>query len=377
MNVVVEYLRQFPDLCTEHMRDFLKTCGEPDTKNVMGILDAWCKNEQVPTGIVAAVAYDYAEKSLQPALQRICIEIYLKMKCIEAMELERTPLISTEAMFESIRTCRVLDQCNDIAIAMARLLLIDDRWYVTLGANQVMVGWIQEHWVPLITSRSSQVRKRAIGNIADTLKDNLNDVRKQCRILSIEAVGHLDGRRFQQFEVSLGQVSKYMSSIFLLLTRRERRSAEQQLRLWAELRRKMRADTEKCRVVFGPDDARELSSEVKGNLSQSLGCSEFALLDMCIPIQVQLLKHIDGEMEGWGISVARIVVSCDRAIYPFIDNTDNILIKIQNIGAVSGNGNVVLHTNKMGVNLGLGAHVVGINKKFILDPPRPLKSFSP
>ena len=370
MTSVVEYLRQFPELCTHEVTTLLEASTDCNPSKMVETLDALCENEDVPIGAVSALAYDCAERFTDPPWQRRAIERYLVMKCTEALELERIPLRSLDYLFDTLRGCRVPDQCRDASLAMARVLLIDDHWYLTLELTDTMLDWLQGQWVSIIPARLAVIKRRTIGNVAVTVKALLHDVRSQCRARARETIGHLEGRRFQQFDGSLVQASKYLSGIFGLLTRRERRFAEQQLRLWAEIRRRMGTEGDRAQVVSTPDDARVLLSETRGNLSQLLECGEFALLDMCIPVQVQLLLHVRSEMERWGISAPAVKVSPERVVYPFQGYTDQILLQVENSGDVPINSVVVLDTAESNVSLspeGFEVHGLGAGERVMQE----------
>ncbi|MCL5986944.1 MAG: ATP-binding protein [Actinobacteria bacterium] len=201
------------------------------------------------------------------------------------------------------------------------------------------------------SARLGAIKGRSIGKVANTVKALLHDVQSQCRTRARETIGHLEERRFQQLDESLGQASKYLGNIFAFLTRPEIRLAKQLLSLWDEIRQRMGSEIDKARVVSTPDDARVILNEFKGNLSQLLEFGEFALLDMCIPIQAQFLSHIKGEMERWGISAPAVEISAERIVYPFHGDTEQILLSIQNNGAVSIDSVVVLAVANTGISL--------------------------
>ena len=185
MTSVVEYLGQLPELCVHEVTKLLEAGAERDPSKMVETIDALCENEDVPVEAVSTLAYDCAERVTDPHWQRRAIERYLVMKCTEALELERVPLRNLDYLFDALRGCRVPDQCRDASLAMARVLLIDDHWYLTLELADTMLDWLQGQWVSIIPARLAVIKRRTIGNVAATMKALLHDVRSQCRAMGL------------------------------------------------------------------------------------------------------------------------------------------------------------------------------------------------
>jgi len=342
MTSVVDYWEQLVDLCTTELTELRLAGSSGDSSRIVKATDTLYENRDVPIQVFSTFTYDCAQRSHDPDLKRYATERYLITKCTEALDMERLPLPSLAQIFDALRSCGVSDQCRDAALAMARILLIDDNWHYTLQLSDTVLDWLQAQWASVLASRHSVIKKRTIGNVAATMKALLHDVQSQCSARGRETTKHLEARRFQQFDGSLGEAIRYLSGIFNLLSRRERRLAEQQLRLWSEVRRRISAEGDRTRIVSTAEDARVLLRETRGNLSQLLECGEFALLNMCVPIQAQLLSHIKGEMKRWAVSAPNIKISPERLVYPFPNNADRILLLIENTSDIPVDTVVIL-----------------------------------
>ena len=351
MSSMVDYWEQFPELCTPELTKLREAGADGDFSKTVKAIDKHCKNKDLPIEVLSAFTYDYAKRSNDPQRKRYAIEKYIVIKCAEVLGIERVLVQSLDDAFDAIRSCGVSDQCRDASLAMARVLLIDDHWHYTLELPDTMLDWLQDQWADILTSRHSVVKKRTIGKVASTMKAFLHDVQSQCSVRVAETTRHLEGRRFQQFDGSLGEASRYLGSIFNLLTRRERRLAEQQLRLWSEVRGRIGAEGDRAQIVSNAEDARTLLREIRGSLSELLECGEFALLDMCIPIQFQLFLHTTGEMKRWGVLTPTIRISPERVVYPFPNNTDRILLQIENASDISMDSIVLLDATELNASL--------------------------
>lgn len=332
---LVEYLKDFAELSAPELTSFAQEYSDQDPNGMTKLLNELCRNDNVPIAAVAALVYCWAESVNSPTLQQSAIEKYLSMKCSEILNLDRVADRSTEEILDCAQDCKVPEQCRDFSVATARLLLIDDKWWLTFNATDYNLEWLQSQWLGLAPTRLVGAKKQPIGNTAQVIKGLLQDARSQSKIIAIEASKHLKSRRFRQFALSISQGSKLLGGLFSLLTRAEKRIAQHEFRLWDTIQKKIEAQPEEVRIVSNPHEARVLLNEIEGDLAQLLSHGEFVLLDMCIPIQVALKTHIESEMDRWGIGAPTVKISSERLVYPFRDDTDHVLLEIDNDGNTS------------------------------------------
>ncbi|MFC1994212.1 ATP-binding protein [Chloroflexota bacterium] len=333
MGIYAEYLNQFQEQYPKVAVALVRACADGNLDDLNNLLNKVCRNPSVPIEMAAALAYDAATTSLNPELQQKAIQAYLVMKCIDAMGLDRKTTVEFDDILTTFINCKVPAQCRDISIVMARILLVDDSWYLKFNATDVMREWLQKEWPKILPTRLRPRKKQTIGKIIDILKGQVGDAQHQCEDIASEAITCLKENRFRQLDGLLVQAGRLLSGYLWLLTRQEQIIARDSLALWAELRVRIRASNETM-IVSTPDDAGQLLRDLQGGLYGLLRRGEFALLSMCIPLQIGLMTHVREEMQRWGVEPTAVEIVAERPAYTFEDNKSTIILEIRNKGTV-------------------------------------------
>ena len=174
-----------------------------------------------------------------------------------------------------------------------------------------------------------------MGEISGRMMNLLLDRSRQSGTLTKAVINNIQGQHFKLLDVSLLQAIRHLGSVFPLLTRQERRVSEHQLRFWAAIRETIGTQLYGGCIVSTPDNARTLLVEIGETLGELLTCGEFVILDMCIPIQVGLLAHVEDQLKRWGSVAPSVDISPHRPSYPFHDDMDQVLLRIENCGTVA------------------------------------------
>lgn len=351
MKDLLAYYQQTSDLRPAGIVPILDAGIGDDPQALLERLEAR-EPQPLPPGVAAALAHELAATTSDSSLQARAITLYLSTHFTEVLASDCPACHSLTDLLAAATTCKVPQQRRDLSIAMARLLLVDERWYLLFSKPaDKLLEFMQGEWSRFLPDAQRPTKKRAIGHVASSLRALLSDSTAQYDLTVKQITEHLREGRLTQLDTSLEQAQKLLTADFQLLLRSELPLAQQSQRLWSDIRNQVRARRGETTISPGPIDARELLQDVEKLTSEILSRAEFALRHLCLPIQASLHARLSEELRLWGAAVPSVDIVPERISYPFPNSTSEILLLLKNTGALSIDRAVVVLLTTEGVNL--------------------------